>query len=226
MAGSLPQALAAPTEDPFPNLSFREFSKFVDHNFSSRISLATVLTILFTLTNNPDLLNLHSCQQNPHNDGENAYVVTGWMKCLARALQERLSKDTSKLFNKSDKFESQTKEQIGHALSLKLDSFSKVLKLCSYDGQKRHVKNLQVISDHAIQPVITICPQAVECETYSCSGHSLVQSTRDCDLPHVTLIKGTKCYENVHVLSGKCSKCKTLYYADHESSVNVHTPTN
>ena len=88
------------------------------------------------------------------------------------------------------------------------------------------MKNLQVISDCAIQPVITICPQAVECETYSCSGRSLMQSTRNRDVPRVTLIKGTKCYKNVHVLSGKCSKCRTLYYADHESAKNPRNPVN
>jgi len=34
----------------------------------------------------------------------------------------------------------------------------------------------------------------------------------------VTLIKGTKIYDRVHVLSGKCPTCETKYYADHESS--------
>jgi hypothetical protein len=34
----------------------------------------------------------------------------------------------------------------------------------------------------------------------------------------VTLVKGSKIYDNVHVLSGKCTYCKTKYYADHESS--------
>ena len=32
------------------------------------------------------------------------------------------------------------------------------------------------------------------------------------------LIKGTKIYDRVHVLSGKCPTCETKYYADHESS--------
>jgi len=35
------------------------------------------------------------------------------------------------------------------------------------------------------------------------------------------LIKGSKIYEDVHVLSGKCLLCKTIYYADHESSGQI-----
>ena len=42
--------------------------------------------------------------------------------------------------------------------------------------------------------------------------------TRDRDVPRVTLIKGTKIYNRVHVLSGKCTTCETKYYADHKSS--------
>src|SRR5215471_4564564 len=47
---------------PFPDIPFRVFNTFIQENFSSGISLTTVLTILFTLTNNPDLLNLHARQ--------------------------------------------------------------------------------------------------------------------------------------------------------------------
>ena len=42
--------------------------------------------------------------------------------------------------------------------------------------------------------------------------------TRNCDVPRVTLIKSNKIYDDVHLLSGKCSTCDTKYYADHESS--------
>ena len=36
----------------------------------------------------------------------------------------------------------------------------------------------------------------------------------------MTLIKGAKTYDGIHVLNGKCTKCDTKYYADHESSKN------
>ena len=57
----------------------------------------------------------------------------------------------------------------------------------------------------------------MECETASCSGHYLSQNTQEHDIPHVTLIKGAKMFKGTHVLSGKCSQCDTIYYADHES---------
>ena len=56
--------------DTFPDITFKVFSDFISNNFSSKISLATVLTVLFTLTINPDLFNLHCHQQNPQNADE------------------------------------------------------------------------------------------------------------------------------------------------------------
>ena len=46
------------TQD-FPHIPFKLFNEFIQENFSSKISLVTVLTILFSLVENPDLLNLH-----------------------------------------------------------------------------------------------------------------------------------------------------------------------
>ena len=37
-------------------------------------------------------------------------------------------------------------------------------------------------------------------------------------MPCVTLVKDSRIYDNVHVLSGKCIRCNTKYYADHETS--------
>ncbi|KAF8810538.1 hypothetical protein BYT27DRAFT_7014633, partial [Phlegmacium glaucopus] len=52
--------------------------------------------------------------------------------------------------------------------------------------------------------------------------YGLRQSTRDRDIPKVTLITGNIAYKNVAVLSGKCPRCDTIYYADHES-LDKHT---
>ena len=82
LVGFLPMVSAAPAHSPFSGTTFQEFSKFVQENFSSGISLATVLVVLFTTTSNPDLLNLHARQQNPQH-GEAVQVVSGWMKALA-----------------------------------------------------------------------------------------------------------------------------------------------
>jgi hypothetical protein len=45
-------------ENPFPDIAFKDFSQFIGQHFISKISLFTVLVILFSLTENPELLNL------------------------------------------------------------------------------------------------------------------------------------------------------------------------
>ena len=54
-----PGANAVQNEQPFPDISFKVFNTFIEENFSSKISLATVLMLLFTVNENTDLLNLH-----------------------------------------------------------------------------------------------------------------------------------------------------------------------
>ncbi len=65
---------------PFPDITFKVFGDFVTQNFSSRVSLATVLLVLFSLTDNSDLLNLHARQKNPHVQGERKEMSSGWIK--------------------------------------------------------------------------------------------------------------------------------------------------
>lgn len=64
-----PGANAVQNEQPFPNITFKVFNTFIEENFSSKISLATVLMLLFTVNENTDLLNLHQHQKNPQLKG-------------------------------------------------------------------------------------------------------------------------------------------------------------
>ena len=217
LVGFLPVVSAAPAHSPFSGTTFQEFSKFVQENFSSGISLATVLVVLFTTTSNPDLLNLHARQQNPQ-PGEAAQVVSGWMKALGRALEENLGKDTDRLFQKSEQKQMLNANQVQNAIGIKLDSLSKMLKLYPYDAHGQPRRMLKPVSEKDIEPVYVICPASMQCQTMSCNQRSIRLDTRDRDVPRVTLIKGTKVYDRVHVLSGKCPTCETKYYADHESS--------
>jgi hypothetical protein len=57
------------------------------------------------------------------------------------------------------------------------------------------------------------------CETAACHSQALHQITPIQDIPYVTLIKNSVIYENVLVLTGQCSTCKTKYVADHERAV-------
>jgi hypothetical protein len=50
---------ALQNEQAFPDISFNVFSSFIAQNFGSKITLATMLMLLFSTIENPDLLNLH-----------------------------------------------------------------------------------------------------------------------------------------------------------------------
>ena len=70
---------AVPQTQAFPDVPFYVFSNFIEDTFSSKVSLATVLLVLFSLTENTELLSLHDRQQNPKYKGENKTVASGWM---------------------------------------------------------------------------------------------------------------------------------------------------
>jgi len=221
LIGFLPVVSAVPDHDAFSEITFRAFSEFVESNFSSKISLATVLVVLFTTTSNTDLLNLHARQQNPQSD-ELIQIVSGWIKGLARALEEKLGQNTDRLFQKSEHKSTLNNNQVQHAIAFKLDALSTLLKLYPYNAQGQR-QTLKQVSEKAIEPALVICPNFMECQTVTCNGRALHMDTRDRDVPRVTLIKGTQIYDNVHVLSGKCTHCKTKYYADHENSFSNET---
>ena len=81
----VPFVSAAPQTQPFPEISFKVFSMFIEDTFGPKISLATVLLILFSMTENPELLNLHAHQQHPTED-ENKITASGWIRSLSRAM--------------------------------------------------------------------------------------------------------------------------------------------
>jgi len=215
----LPMVSAASpmTESPFPGIQFKEFSTFIEDNFSSSISLTSVLVILFSLTENVQLLSLHGRQQKRKFEGEKSTTVTSWIKALARPLRERLEKDNHNpfldvSFTKDD--------QITVEVALVLDKLAKLLDIYPYNKSGKFTGKLKPISHKEIQPVHVICPDAVVCQTMECDPRALTMSTKIRDIPLVTLIKEFTVYEDVQVLSGLCGVCQTRYYADHESTPN------
>ena len=203
---------AISSERPFPDISFKDFNKFVTNNFSSQVSLATVLLVLFTMMDNPDLLNLHARQKSPQCAGEIKQSSSGWIRALARSLNDRLQDKTSSLFT-----DATLPDDPITPLTAKLNKLTDVLKLNAFSKSGKFKQKLQPISYHEITGVQVICPPSMECEDISCEPRGLHQSTRERDIPKVTLIKSSTIYKNVAVLSGKCPKCETVYYADHES---------
>jgi hypothetical protein len=201
------------TEQPFPDISFREFSDFIQGNFSSKISLSSVLIMLFSITENTQLFSLHARQQKGRYKEERSTSVTAWIRALVRPLRQRIEGDVLK---RQDLSHGMTDEQVTIAVAIKLDGFAKLLKLHPYDEAGKFTGRIASVSHRDINPVHVICPDAVVCETMTCKPRSLIMTTKPRDIPQVTLIKNFAIHEQVPVLAGHCDTCKTTYYADHE----------
>jgi hypothetical protein len=200
----------------FPNISFQSFSLLISSTFHPDISLATVLFLLFSLTENTDLLNLHSRQQQQLYSSEKVTKYTGWMSALVNALRDQLDEDTiTHLFLNSEPTE--TTENTNELLGNKLDVMAQKLKLLPYTkfGHFKS-KRTQPISHDQIKPILLLCPSTFMCTTATCNPRSLLQFTRDRDIPHTKLIIGTTIHDKVPVLTGKCPLCDTRYAADRE----------
>jgi hypothetical protein len=208
--------VSAKREQPFPDITFKMFNKFVEDHFSSTVTLSVVLMTLFTATENVDLLSLHFRQRNAEGEGERTTVATGWIRCLGYALNGRLRETSNHLLKRSELNASMTEEKVAIALGLKIDALAKLLDLYPYKMNGKFKGNLRPVSQEAIQPVHIICPETAVCQTQACNKKGLYQWSRQRDIPLVQLIKNFISYQKVPVLRGYCKECKTTYYADHE----------
>ena len=216
----IPLVSAAPQTQPFPNVPFKAFSTFVEQSFSSQVSLATVLLVLFSLTENPELLTLHARQQKPEYSGENKTVASGWMHALSRAIMHQLKSDLQMLFQDRE-LPGGEAQQVAK-LCGKLDNLATVLNLTPYNHENKLKGNLLPVSYRAIQGIPTICPNTPICLNANCEPRGLLQATMLRDIPLVTLIKEDTIYQDVPVLTGKCSTCDTTYHGDHEHFRDKH----
>ena len=82
----------------FQDTTFEEFSSFILQNFDSNISLSTVLLLLFSVTENHDLLSLHANQQLG-----GVRHTTGWIRALSWGILQRLDRDNVVDFLKGSK---------------------------------------------------------------------------------------------------------------------------
>ena len=210
------------SQQDFPNVSFQSFSLFISSTFHKEISLATVLFLLFSLTENTDLLNLHSRQQQQIYSSERVVKYTGWMTALVNALQDQLDEETiSHLFLNSDHEVDRNK-----ILSDKLHDMAQNLKLLPYTRSNQYKsKRIEPISHDRIKPVLLLCPSTFTCTTATCNQRSLLQFTRDHDIPQARLIIGTTIHDRVPVLTGKCPLCDTHYSADRERFLDPNDNT-
>ncbi|KAF8806235.1 hypothetical protein BYT27DRAFT_7295054, partial [Phlegmacium glaucopus] len=138
---------------------------------------------------------------------------TGWMSALVTALFNQLNKETaSHLF-----LESEPKDDHNRLLGNKLHAMAQKLKLLPYTKSSQFKsKRVQPISYNRIKPIYLLCPSTFTCTTATCNPCSLLQFTRDHDIPHTKLIIGTTIHDEVPVLTGRCPTCDTRYAADRE----------
>jgi hypothetical protein len=216
-----PTAAALSEFSQFPELTFLSFSQFIQKNFPADISLSTVLLLLFTMTENPDLLSLHARQQYSLTKGENISAINSWIKSLSRAVHAKVNNSTS-LLHESDRYEGISENHIVSNIATKLDGLARHLGLIKYN-KKGHLKTgLKPISYTEIEAVHIICPQSYQCVTSGCGFRSLVQTTKQRDIPLVTLVKNNTIHKDVPVLTGRCPNCMTSYSADHERTPEIN----
>jgi len=211
----LPLTAASSTHQDFPDITFMAFSTFIENNFSSKISLATVLTILFSLIENPELLNLHFRQSNPSGH-EQRRNTTGWIKVLSHTMVHHLGNNGKHLFKKNtypDDF-----ELVCTSTGKKLVAMAQLLSLSPYNNNGNYRGKVQTISHSNIEPIRVLCPSNMVCLSSSClhTGRALHQHTKAEDIHTVKLIKGNIIYPNVTLLSAKCPSCRTIYHIDHD----------
>ncbi|KAF6748077.1 hypothetical protein DFP72DRAFT_820876 [Ephemerocybe angulata] len=223
-----PASAAAPPTLLFPDVTFKVFSDCIKENFASDVSLSTVLVLLYSLTENPEFLNLHGRQQQAKVAGERARAVTTWMAMFSRLLLGvRLRSARETLFKPTDGVILHSQEDYTvtsvNALSLKLNSLVSVLKLNMYKPSGKVYHRRKAISYKTIEPLYLLCSQSYQCETRSCPPRALHVDSPYRDVPRVTVLKGSDVCTFGFVLTGKCGGCETTYHADHDRVKSVET---
>ncbi|KAM6491044.1 hypothetical protein JOM56_013284 [Amanita muscaria] len=211
-------AAASKGQQPFPNIPFSVFSKFVEDNFASTVSLSTVLMLLFTITENTDLFSLHFFQRSGERGSKKSPPATGWIRNLGTAVKRRLDENQAELLSEDDVDAHSSEQKSSIAIGIKMDALAVVLGLHPFNKAGKFTGKLKAVSHKQIQAVYSLCPNTATCQTMDCNKKALYQNTKPADLGLVTFIKDFTVYDDVPVYSGLCKQCGTIYYADHERS--------
>jgi CxC5 like cysteine cluster associated with KDZ transposases len=221
----LPTAHALPST-PFPDILFTNFSQLIQDEFGPDVTLTTVLTILLSLTSNPELLNLHARQQNPNPvcSGEIRQSVTGWMKAFVWSLQRKLGNAIDDLFHTSEGLSEMSRGQRITAIGKKMDNVIHGLGLYPYNQHGRLRQWIGEVDNSSITPIRLLCPSNALCVTHDCQPRALHQDTREANVAHVTLVQGTQEFCDVAVLTARCPSCQVspglfYYVKQHNSSI-------
>jgi hypothetical protein len=205
--------LAASSSSPFPDITFKAFSKFILSNFNKEITLASVLLLLSTMLENPDFLNLHFRRSRSIIRQEKA--STKWMELLAKIFHSRLEDCEIHAELLGDNTVPQ--------LAGKLNDFALLLKLDPYNSSGSLVSKRKSVDYSITEALHIIAPISFECETMTCEARSLYNYMKYDDIAQVTLLKDSKVYRYAYVIGAKCGKCNVAYLADHEHIPAPHT---
>lgn len=197
-----------------PQISFQAFTDVINTIFNNNISLSTVLVILLTITENPEILSLHACQQLGIVHGEKSSQQTGWLCNMSCAFLGKLGTATfNSLFFQEQSNHSENENF--ELLAEKLDVLIKALNLYPVNRYGRLEGELESIEHESIQVIPLLCSRYAQCQAPTCGFRALQFDGSWMDVPLVTLIKGTTIYTSAHIVHAKCSQCKRIYYADH-----------
>ncbi|KAH6874118.1 hypothetical protein BKA70DRAFT_1449700 [Coprinopsis sp. MPI-PUGE-AT-0042] len=170
--------------------------------FDPKISLASVMIILSSVLENPELLNLHFRRILPLVGREQG--STAWMEHFASQLAKRFPAKTPLLPHRSET-----------TLSTSLVNLAKLLHLNPYDKYDLLVNERKPIDLSSVEPSLAIVSKLYECQNQHCKRYSLFPHMKKEEIAQVTLIKGAKPYSHAFVIGGRCDRCKTSYMADH-----------
>ncbi|KAH6918847.1 hypothetical protein BKA70DRAFT_1416842 [Coprinopsis sp. MPI-PUGE-AT-0042] len=198
----LPLALGHPTTSPYPDIPFSTFSAFILSTFDPKISLASVMIILSSVLENPELLNLHFRRILPLVGREQG--STAWMEHFASRLAKRFPAKTPLLPRRSET-----------TLSTSLVNLAKLLHLNPYDKYDLLVNKCKPIDLSSVEPSLAIVSKSYECQNQHCRRYSLFPHMKKEEIAQVTPIKGAKPYSHAFAIGGCCDRCKTSYMADH-----------
>ncbi|KAF9040622.1 hypothetical protein BJ165DRAFT_1406678 [Panaeolus papilionaceus] len=195
---SIPLVIAAPTQE-FPAITFAAFNQVILENFHADIKLDTVLILLFSILENPEVFNHHSRQKYKKVGAEHLASFNGWISAFSNTLLHQLPNHEKDVFGPDA-----SSGETGTRMIDCIDNVASAVGFQSYSVKGKKLRTLKPINFQSLQPIHIIAPISFECETHTSSR----------DLPQVKLLKDGKVIKYAYVIQGKCSHCNTIYAAD------------
>jgi len=205
-------ACAVSTQD-FPHITFAAFSKLILETFNADTKLDTVLIILFSILENPEIFNHHGRTKYHKHKSEYTISHNSWISGFSEILLGRLPGGVKDVFGNDASF-----DRIGtSAMIIAVDKVATTLGYQSYTSDGKKLRTLKPVNLQKLQPIHMIVPKPSECQTETCEPYAIKRHTISRDIPQVTLLKGSEVIKYAYVLQGKCAHCNTIYAADRET---------